>query len=127
MGVDEISESGALAQQLQHRYYTFCVLPISYSVRAGDGGYNLPAMAITLRVYELLKAKGLTPYALAKQAKISQTLAYRVAKRGARFRRTDEETLEKLCLALKCDLADLLHWDGKHSPRRPRWRPNNRA
>lgn len=79
-------------------------------------------MAITLRVAELLKAKGWTAYKLAKRANISQTLAYRVAKPRARFRRYDEETLEKLCVALECDLSDLLRWDGKYSPRRPRWR-----
>lgn len=79
-------------------------------------------MAITLRVAELLKAKGWTAYQLAKKAKISLTLAYRVARPHARFHRYDAETLEKLCLALDCDLSELLRWDGKHTPRRARWR-----
>lgn len=79
-------------------------------------------MAITLRVHELLKAKGWTAYELAKRAKISLTLAYRVSKPRARCRRYDEETLEKLMVALDCSLSDLLRWDGRHVPRRRRWR-----
>lgn len=79
-------------------------------------------MAITFRVAELLKAKGWTAYQLSKRAKISMTLAYRVAKPRARCRRYDEETLEKLMVALDCGIGDLLRWDGRYVPRRPRWR-----
>lgn len=82
----------------------------------------LSRVAIVLCVHDMLKAKGWTAYQLSKKAKISLTLAYRVSKPRARFRRYDEETLEKLCLALDCDLPELLHWDGKHTPRRRRWR-----
>jgi DNA-binding Xre family transcriptional regulator len=79
-------------------------------------------MTITLRVAELLKAKGWTAYRLAKEARISLTLAYRVAKPHARLRRLDHDTVEKLCLAFGCQPGDLLHWDGRHTPRRKRWR-----
>lgn len=79
-------------------------------------------MAIVLRVHELLKAKGWTAYRLAKEAGISLTLAYRLAKPRARFQRYEAETLEKLCVALRCDVGDILHWDKKYTPRRARWR-----
>lgn len=77
-------------------------------------------MAITLRLHELLKAKNWTAYELAKRAKVSLTVAYRMAKPRARCRRYDEETLEKLMAALECDIGDLLHWDGRVSARRLR-------
>ena len=79
-------------------------------------------MAITLRVAELLKTKGWTAYRLAKEARISLTLAYRVAKPKARMSRFDHDTLEKLCVVFHCQPGDLLHWDGRHAPRRGRWR-----
>lgn len=77
---------------------------------------------ITLRVYECLRAKKWTAYRLAKEAKISITLAYRLARPGARFRRLDHDTLEKLCVALNCEPGDLLHWDHKPKNLRRRWR-----
>lgn len=75
---------------------------------------------ITLRVAECLKAKGWTAYRLAREAKISMTLAYRLARPHARFRRLDHDTLEKLCFALDCEPGELLRWDGKAPSRRGR-------
>lgn len=77
---------------------------------------------ITLRVAEHIKTRGWTAYRLAKEAKISITLAYRLAQPHARFRRLDHDTLERLCFALDCTPGDLLHWDGKAPARRHRWR-----
>lgn len=85
-------------------------------------GLALRPHMITLRIREWLAAKDWTAYRLAKEAKISLTLAYRLAKSKGRFRRIDHDTLEKLCVAFHCQPGDLFAWDGKHSPRRSRWR-----
>lgn len=78
-------------------------------------------MPIILRVHQLLNERGWTAYELAKRAKISQTLAYRL-KNNARFKRLDHDTLWKLCATFKVQPGELLLWDGKNPPSRHRFR-----
>lgn len=77
-------------------------------------------MAITLRVAEHLKQRGWTAYRLAKEAKVSQPVAYRYAQPNYRFRCLKQSTLEKICIALNCQPGDLLHWDRPKTQERKR-------
>jgi putative transcriptional regulator len=61
---------------------------------------------IEIRVDTLLKGHGRTFYWLAKQTSISHTTLWRL-KKGKAFG-INFDTLEKLCLALKCEPGDVL-------------------
>jgi DNA-binding Xre family transcriptional regulator len=66
-------------------------------------------MPLRLRFPELLEARGLTPYALAKatDGALSRSMAYRiVAERGA-FRCLSPEQIEALCQALEVEPGEL--------------------
>jgi len=62
---------------------------------------------IRLRLRKVLKKKGITPYALAKRARLSLTTIYRLTRKDGRFGRIEAETLDKICGVLKCEPGDL--------------------
>ncbi|HEY6120132.1 MAG TPA: helix-turn-helix transcriptional regulator [Pyrinomonadaceae bacterium] len=75
---------------------------------------------IAIHIDQLLKQRGRTFYWLAKDTGISHTTLWRLKKDkalGINF-----ETLEKLCLALKCQPGDVLSLTN-----RKRSRPQNRS
>jgi putative transcriptional regulator len=73
---------------------------------------------IEIRVDQLLEAKGRTFYWLAKETGISHTTLWRFKKGkalGINF-----ETLEKMCLVLRCQPGDLLAFVDEMPSRRTR-------
>ena len=52
---------------------------------------------VRLKVAELLKARGLTAYALAKDGGFTQPRAYRLASEDGAFDRLEADALDKLC------------------------------
>ena len=65
---------------------------------------------IRLRVADVLEQRGWTAYRLAREAKISMPVAYRLAKRYGNFRRLDLVTLDVLCQTLSVQPGDLLEY-----------------
>lgn len=63
------------------------------------------------RVAEFLEKRGWTAYELAKQADMTVSLAYRVARRDEPVQRIDAETLETLCRVFGVTPGDLLTLD----------------
>lgn len=64
---------------------------------------------ISLRVNEILKEKGLTPYWLGKQTGISQNNILKICNGETSTIRFD--TLEKICKALECTPNDVITTD----------------
>ncbi len=62
---------------------------------------------VRLTLYKLLKRRGLTPYALAKEAGLAFGTVYRMARKDGKFSRLEAKTLDKLCAALDCTPGDL--------------------
>jgi DNA-binding Xre family transcriptional regulator len=60
--------------------------------------YLSRVVRLTLR--KLLKARGMTPYQLAKVSGLSFGTIYRMTRKDGRFGRIEAETLDKLCSAL---------------------------
>ena len=62
-----------------------------------------------LRINELLRKRGLTPYALAKASagRISMSTAYRLARLRGRLKTFDEHVLEALCDVLDLEPGQL--------------------
>lgn len=69
-----------------------------------------------LRLAQLLKARRMTRYALAKASGLRAATVYALARPDGRFERLDRRTLETLCDTLKVTPGELLH----HTPRRAR-------
>jgi DNA-binding Xre family transcriptional regulator len=65
---------------------------------------------IRLKVSEHLERRGWTAYRLAKEARLSIPVAYRLADPEGGFRRLDMETLDALCRTLKVQPGELLEW-----------------
>jgi DNA-binding Xre family transcriptional regulator len=55
---------------------------------------------VRLRVNQLLKKRGWTPYRLAKESGLTFNQAYRVARPDGRFEAVRRDTLECVCAAL---------------------------
>ncbi len=68
------------------------------------------SVAIQLRISELLRQRGMTPYALAKasQGRISLSGAYRLMKANGFFSCIRASVLDAMCDILKVNAADLL-------------------
>jgi DNA-binding Xre family transcriptional regulator len=66
-------------------------------------------MAIRLRVPELLRARRMTAYALAKavDGTVSRSMVYRIAASGGEFRCLSPEQIDGLCRAFRCEPKDL--------------------
>ena len=65
---------------------------------------------IRLRLAEVLKDKGWTPYRLSQVTGLTAPTAYRLADPKLRFGRFTADTLDRLCQALAVQPGDLLEW-----------------
>jgi DNA-binding Xre family transcriptional regulator len=65
---------------------------------------------VRLKVADLLEERGWTAYRLAKEAGITLTVAYRLARPDGGFKRLDVETLDALCRVLKVQPGALLEY-----------------
>ena len=65
---------------------------------------------VRLRIVELLRRRGMTPYALAtaSRGRISLPMAYRLVRARGRFVTVKATVLEALCDVFQVDPADLL-------------------
>lgn len=68
-------------------------------------------MLIALRIVDHMAERRWTAYRLAREARISQTLAYRLVRRRGHFRRLDHDTLVKLCVAFDCQPGEMFRWE----------------
>lgn len=70
-------------------------------------------MLMRLRLPEMLKERGLSPYALAKRSsgRISMSTAYRLVKLNGRVQNFDAGMLEALCDVLSVEPGELLERD----------------
>ena len=73
-----------------------------------------------LRLPELLKTHGLTPYALAVRSdgRISMSTAYRIVRQRGRVACFDADLLEALCDVLQCAPGDVLEREKRGKLRR---------
>lgn len=67
-------------------------------------------MAVRLRVAELMKARGISAYALGKGAGLTYPTAYRLSRRSGEFGRLEAETLNRLCEFFNVQPGNLLEW-----------------
>jgi len=79
---------------------------------------SLRGRVLRLRLPELLKRRGMTPYALTKASggRIGMSTAHRLVQQRGRLKRFDRAVLEALCDVLDLEPGDLF----ERGPRRPR-------
>jgi len=65
---------------------------------------------VRLRVADLMKARGLSAYALAKGAGLNYPTAYRLSRPGGGFHRLEAATLNRLCGFFRVQPGDLIEW-----------------
>jgi DNA-binding Xre family transcriptional regulator len=65
---------------------------------------------VRLRVRQLLEARAVSPYALAKFTGLSLNTIYRLTRPSARFRLIRADTIERLCGALRVTPGDLFEY-----------------
>jgi DNA-binding Xre family transcriptional regulator len=65
---------------------------------------------VRLRVAELMKARRLSAYALAKGAGLNYPTAYRLSRPAGRFQRLESRTLNRLCEFFGVQPGELLEW-----------------
>ena len=65
---------------------------------------------VRLRVRQLLKTRGLSPYALAKFTGLSLNSIYRLTRATGRFRLIRADTIERLCGALRVTPSELFDY-----------------
>ncbi|HEV2749045.1 MAG TPA: helix-turn-helix transcriptional regulator [Gemmatimonadales bacterium] len=65
---------------------------------------------LRLRVRQLLEARGLSPYALAKFTGLSLNSIYRLTRASGRFRLIRADTIERLCAALRVSPSELFEY-----------------
>ncbi len=76
---------------------------------------------LRLRLRQVLAARGLTPYGLAKFTGLSLNTIYRLTRPNGRFRLIRADTLERLCGALRVTPSELFDYEnpsGKDGPGR---------
>ena len=66
---------------------------------------------LRLRVRQLLQARELSPYALAKFTGLSLNSIYRLTRPGGRFRLIRADTIERLCGALRVTPSELFEYE----------------
>lgn len=76
-------------------------------------------MLMRIRLPELLKAKGMTPHALAvaSAGRISRSAAYRLHRSNGHARFFDSDLLDALCDVLQVEPSELLERDKKRRGR----------
>lgn len=63
---------------------------------------------VRLRLFEIMKARHITAYALSKGAHLTYPSAYRLSRKGGRFGRMHAETLDALCVFFKVQRGKLI-------------------
>ena len=70
---------------------------------------------LRLRLRQLLKARGLSAYGLAKFTGLSLTTIYRLTRPSGRFRLIRADTIERLCGALRLTPKELFDYERPRS------------
>jgi DNA-binding Xre family transcriptional regulator len=65
---------------------------------------------VRLRVADLMRARGLTPYAFGKAVGITYPTAYRLARPSGDFGRLERETINRLCEFFRVQPGELIEW-----------------
>jgi DNA-binding Xre family transcriptional regulator len=65
---------------------------------------------VSLRVHELMAARGITAYRLCQGTCLTYPSAYRLSRKGGRFGRLHAETLDELCRYFRVQPGRLLRW-----------------
>ncbi len=65
---------------------------------------------VRLRIHEIMKARHISAYALAKGTSLSYPTAYRLSRAGGLFGRLHTETLDELCIFFRLQPGKLLEW-----------------
>ena len=66
---------------------------------------------LRLRLRQLLAARGLSPYGLAKFTGLSLNTIYRLSRPNGRFRLIRADTIERLCGALRVTPSELFEYE----------------
>jgi DNA-binding Xre family transcriptional regulator len=66
---------------------------------------------LRLRLHQLLEARGLSPYGLAKFTGLSLNTIYRLSRPNGRFRLIRADTIERLCGALRVTPSELFEYE----------------
>ena len=65
---------------------------------------------VRLKIRQIMKARHITAYALAKGTTISYPTAYRLSRAGGEFGRLHTDTLDALCRFFDLQPGKLLRW-----------------
>jgi DNA-binding Xre family transcriptional regulator len=65
---------------------------------------------VRLRIHQIMKARGISAYALSKGTSLSYPSAYRLSRAGGVFGRLHSETLDTLCGFFHLQPGKLLEW-----------------
>ena len=65
---------------------------------------------VRLRVAELMKARRISAYALAKGAGLNYATAYRLSRPNGTFQRLESATLDRVCEFLQVQPGELIEW-----------------
>ena len=66
---------------------------------------------LRLRLHQLLEARGMSPYGLAKFTGLSLNTIYRLTRPNGRFRLIRADTIERLCGALRVTPSELFEYE----------------
>lgn len=72
--------------------------------------------SVRLRLRELLKARGLSAYGLAKFTGLSLNTLYHLTRPSGRFQSIQADTIERLCAALRVTPSELFDYKKPSSP-----------
>lgn len=65
---------------------------------------------VRLRVAEIMKARNVSAYALAKGAGLNYPTAYRLSRPGGTFHRLEAKTLDRICAFFDVQPGELIEW-----------------
>jgi DNA-binding Xre family transcriptional regulator len=65
---------------------------------------------VRLQIHELMRARGITAYALSKGAPMAYPSAYRLSRADGRFGRMHADTLDRLCHFFDVQPGKLMLW-----------------
>ena len=67
---------------------------------------------VRLTLYDLMRRRGITAYALSRGTGLSYPSAYRLSRPAGTFGRLHADTLERLCEFFQVQPGELLRWTG---------------
>ncbi len=73
---------------------------------------------VRLQIHDIMKARGISAYALSKGANLSYPSAYRLSRAEGVFGRLHAETLDALCQFFRVQPGRLLRWTPDPPPRK---------